>query len=757
MLGKAWIYGYIRSLIHPGRFRAVVVLERSVHLDTCVRDPSPRVSVIMATYNGSQFIRQSVNSILAQTLHDFELVITDDCSTDDTGAILDGIVDTRVRVLRNTENKGVVWSRNRCLAAARGQYIAMLDHDDLSRPTRLAKQVAYLDMHSSTVLVGTAAHTLSNGVLAPTRHPVRTSPAMIRWLLHIANPLVCSSIMVRTSAVRQLGTFMREDYKYADDYDLYHRLMVLGDVARLDEPLTIYRLHATNSFRRHEDVMHANAVKVLAPAYRPWFGDNAERAAFLVVNHLAAGRPVPDASTLVTIQEVFEHLNSVCATQYEIGDTDLAAIKTYADGIWRRMMRGTASGGVIQWRGADNLPSGQRFSAGDLAHLALSRMPLQKQAKRLVRRLQQHSPVPPAPVRPGRLFNIPHQPLEADESCPPRLFVVVDTEAEFNWEQPFARNLTKVTAMNDVERGQAVFDEYGLRPIYVVDFPIASQSSSVSRLRAMLDRDACYIGAHLHPWTTPPFKEELSSLNSYPGNLTAELEEQKLICLLDTIRERFGVSPMFYKAGRYGIGPATAETLARHGIKVDLSVMPGTNLTGQDGPDFRALDAVPYWAADGKLLMLPMTRSSVGLTPSLSRISEAVQQAPGLRWLQMKPVLSRLRLANIITLTPEGVTAAEQIRLIKSMLHQGRRLFVMHYHSPSLSPGHTSYVRTAEDAAHFIQRIRDVCRFFFEELGGMPGYPPDLLEMTEHRESVVQQPILSKPARAAELLVAVPG
>ena len=118
-------------------------------------------------------------------MRDFELIITDDCSTDGTGAILDSISDTRVRVLRNIENKGVVWSRNRCLAAARGQYIAMLDHDDLSRPTRLAKQVAYLDMNPNTVLVGTAAHTLSNGVMAPTTHPAKTSPVMKIGRAHV--------------------------------------------------------------------------------------------------------------------------------------------------------------------------------------------------------------------------------------------------------------------------------------------------------------------------------------------------------------------------------------------------------------------------------------------------------------------------------------------------------------------------------------------------------------------------------------------
>ena len=228
----------------------------------------PRVSILMATYNGAGFVRQSIGSLLAQTFSDFELIVVDDCSTDDTVAVLDGIDDPRLKVHRNATNLGVVESRNRCMALASGEYIAMQDHDDLSRPTRLARQVAFLDEHSSTVLVATSANILKGTEIRSPRRPLRSSPALIAWLLLVANPLVCSSIMFRATAARQLGTFMRPDYTYADDYDLYHRLMTAGDIARLDEPLTIYRQHDTMASRMHEDVMMTNAERVLEPSYR---------------------------------------------------------------------------------------------------------------------------------------------------------------------------------------------------------------------------------------------------------------------------------------------------------------------------------------------------------------------------------------------------------------------------------------------------------------------------------------------------------
>jgi hypothetical protein len=304
---------------------------------------------------------------------------------------------------------------------------------------------------------------------------------------------------------------------------------------------------------------------------------------------------------------------------------------------------------------------------------------------------------------------------------------LVDTEAEFDWAKPFARELTSVSAMDDIGRGQAVFDAYGVRPIYVVDYPIATQERGYARLRAIMERDGCAIGAHLHPWTTPPFEEALSPANSYPGNLEPALEARKLGSLIEAIRTNFGIDPVFYKAGRYGFGPHTAGTLARHGFRVDLSVLPGADLRRHGGPDFRALKPVLYRIGGTDLVSLPMTRSEVGLFPSLAAIGNEVHALPGFTLLRLPSILARLRLADTITLTPEGVTAEEQARLIRAMLKRGCRRFVLHYHSPSLSPGNTPYARDRTGAETLVQRLQQVCRMFFEEIGGVPGHPNDLL------------------------------
>jgi hypothetical protein len=110
--------------------------------------------------------------------------------------------------------------------------------------------------------------------------------------------------------------------------------------------------------------------------------------------------------------------------------------------------------------------------------------------------------------------------------------------------------------------------------------------------------------------------------------------------------------------------------------------------------------------------------------------------------LRIPGILSRLRLVNIVTLTPEGVSVQEQMSLVRSMIRQGYRTFVMHYHSSSLVAGNTKYVRSEAELVRFLGRIRDICRFFFGERGGMPGDPVDLLPQGMRGLQERRKPIL---------------
>jgi glycosyltransferase involved in cell wall biosynthesis len=308
-------------------------------------DPVPRVSVLMTTYNGAAFIRQSIDSVLGQSFGDFELIVVDDCSTDTTPAILATFADPRLRVVRNPRNLGVVAARNRGIAAVRGSYVAALDHDDVSCPGRLAAQVEYLDRNKRVVLVGTGTMINDNGKLYRTETRGAATPGLMRWMLHVGTPLAYSSVMFRAAAVRQLGSFMREECELADDFDLYHRLLSLGEIARLDETLTIYRLHATNTSLTAGGKLFDSAVKILAAVYRDWLAEEAEQAASLVIRHFSERTPARDATTLERLGDYLERLLAAFLATYPQTPADQTLIRRQASAAWWGAVRAAVRSG----------------------------------------------------------------------------------------------------------------------------------------------------------------------------------------------------------------------------------------------------------------------------------------------------------------------------------------------------------------------------------------------------------------------------
>ena len=205
-------------------------------------------------------------------------------------------------------------------------------------------------------------------------------------------------------------------------------------------------------------------------------------------------------------------------------------------------------------------------------------------------------------------------PASLPAQCPPLLLVVIDTEEEFDWSRPLARENVAVAAMRDQARAHRLFERFGIRPTYVVDYAVAGQPDGFRPLKELYDSGLCDVGAHLHPWVNPPHEETVCNFNSYPGNLPPALERAKLAALCDVIGESFGRRPTVYKAGRYGAGRATTPALEALGFEVDTSVLPHTDLTPNEGPDYSHCGAAPYWFGHGrKLLEIPMTVGYAGL------------------------------------------------------------------------------------------------------------------------------------------------
>jgi hypothetical protein len=328
-------------------------------------------------------------------------------------------------------------------------------------------------------------------------------------------------------------------------------------------------------------------------------------------------------------------------------------------------------------------------------------------------------------LRPRKLINLPpgHAPV---------LLVTVDAEEEFDWSKPFDRANTHVGSMRGVARAQELCDRYGLRPTYVVDYPVATQAAGAGPLREIARSGRCTIGAHLHPWVCPPFDEEVSARNSFPGNLPRALESAKLRETVRCIETAFGAPPRVYQAGRFGIGKHTAELLEEHGFDVDFSICPPFDYSREGGPDFSGFGCETYWfGSKRRLLGIPLTGAYVGwISGGAHTAYRAATSAPG-RALRAPGLLARSGALDRLRLSPEGFETKHHRRLTEHLLERGVRVFVWSFHTPSLEPGHTPYVRSEEELVSFLDKFRAYFDWFFGEIGGVAGTPGSVKQELE--------------------------
>lgn len=316
--------------------------------------------------------------------------------------------------------------------------------------------------------------------------------------------------------------------------------------------------------------------------------------------------------------------------------------------------------------------------------------------------------------------------LPVPQAWQPTLLVVVDTEEEFDWDKPFDPSATSVRNILQQPHAQVIFDAHGLQPAYCITYPVAI-SDEAEVLRKFARENRCSIGAHLHPWVTPPHEGPLQGAHSFPGNLPRALEHAKLQALTEAITERFGAQPTIYKAGRYGIGPDTVETLEALGYRVDCSVVPRTSFKDKNGPDFTTYDDTPFMAS-GTVLEVPLSVHFVGaVAPAGSKAFPWLSSRLGYRF-HLPGVLARTGLLERLRLTPEGYGLPDLMRQTSSALKAGKRLFMLTYHSSTLMPGGSPYVRDDAGREAFLECLAGYCAFFMGPLGGRPGTLPGVAD-----------------------------
>ncbi len=301
---------------------------------------------------------------------------------------------------------------------------------------------------------------------------------------------------------------------------------------------------------------------------------------------------------------------------------------------------------------------------------------------------------------------------------PPVLIAVVDTEEEFDWEGEFDTNATDVSALSEFSVMQELYEGFGIKPVYVLDYPMATTQTSIDILRSLHRARKAELGIHLHTWVNPPFEERVSRESSYQKNLSPELEREKLSKLCVAFEAAFGFKPKVHKAGRYGLGEQTLDALKDLGIQIDLSVATAFDFSSDGGPDYSQCTVGPRWLSDA-VLGIPTTGAFIGpMRPFGPKFYSARAQSSVVTKLAARG-FSKARALERIMLSPEGHTVEKLKRLTTALYRRGQRVFTFSLHSSTIRPGATVYVRNDDELQRLLDRCRRFFEFFFRKFGGV--------------------------------------
>jgi glycosyltransferase involved in cell wall biosynthesis len=225
-----------------------------------INKKTPKVSVIMPAYNSEKYIGEAIESILNQTFTDFEFIILNDGSTDNTAKIIKEYAkkDKRIRFINNKKNRGIVGVLNQGLDLATGKYIARMDSDDISLPERFEKQIKYMEQHPECGVLGTWFHMFGNKDYIITNRPKILDILKILHGYSVGHP----TVMIRKSVIDKYEFRYKNDYKYCEDYELWSRMIFVTEIHNLQEVLLNYRWSGDNISVVHSEKQQELTEKV---------------------------------------------------------------------------------------------------------------------------------------------------------------------------------------------------------------------------------------------------------------------------------------------------------------------------------------------------------------------------------------------------------------------------------------------------------------------------------------------------------------
>jgi peptidoglycan/xylan/chitin deacetylase (PgdA/CDA1 family) len=306
----------------------------------------------------------------------------------------------------------------------------------------------------------------------------------------------------------------------------------------------------------------------------------------------------------------------------------------------------------------------------------------------------------------------------------PHLLVGIDTEGDNQWDAA-ARERQTFENIYALPKLHAIFEKHGVRPTYVVTWPVAIDERSRQVLRFLRLRGDCEIGAHHHAWETPPCSPEDARRHPYAKSLSLDQFEAQLAQLTAAIAQAVGELPVSYRSGRFGFDASHVTALERYGYLVESSVAPLFYEAHKGGPDFVDAPLTPYFLAYDSAVTPGTSRVlEVPCSAALDRdvpawIAHAYGRAP---WpYTTRRVLKKLRIARMQWLRPSYSSFEEMCDLARRLTIAGVPVLNMLFHSSEAIVGGSPYNRTDEELAAFLDRLDRFLAFAVGELGARPA------------------------------------
>jgi hypothetical protein len=307
---------------------------------------------------------------------------------------------------------------------------------------------------------------------------------------------------------------------------------------------------------------------------------------------------------------------------------------------------------------------------------------------------------------------------------PIALIVSIDTE-EDNWKA--TRDGVTVDGIRALTRQHAFLRRLGVRATYFTNYAVARERWAAELLRGLRDDGDVELAAHLHPWNTPPLEETFEQRNTMLKNLPPSLQRAKIATLTDTLGEAFGEAPTAFRAGRWGIDRTGIAALLSRGYRVDSSVIPYLDWRGvDDGPDHRGAPFDPYWLDGTGDVRVPAGKGLIEMPascaftrrpfPLWNRIYSGIDALSAPRF-PLRALVAKLGILRRIGLTPETHKLADLLAVSRSLMAAGAQQLHLFWHSPSLTPGLSPFVRSTAELDRFYGLIEDY-------LTGLSGITP---------------------------------